>query len=616
MRTLSFLSLFLAVLPLTALADPVEQSDWSGGGGVAGPVVTWGDRFDSSSAASWLAVPGQVALSSARLAPPVPHVLGTGTQAFGVRAGDLDDDGDLDVIGAYDFLGLVVIWWNDGANPPAWTLDTLDATLSHPQMVFPADLDGDGDIDIVGNATDTPNGIVYWRNDGGAPIAWSRFDVDTDWPAAFELFVDDVDRDGRPDILSGSWTEGEAAWWRNGGGHPIAWTRVTVDSLLAGAHSVKSGDFDGDGDVDIVAAAGQVHQITWYRNDDGAGTAWTKSVIRENYVGARSVCVGDIDADGDLDFAGTSWTSDVSWWRNDGGSPIVWTEQVLDSLFDGGHYVDVADLDGDGRLDILAAAFVLNDVKWWRNGGGDPIAWTRYNVERNLFGAVTSRAADLDGDGALEVLGAGYSGGGGFAWYEIAYFLPAGSLTSSILDLGSGCAATGIDWTAEMPAGTDVRFQVRGSPDPGDLGAWSADILTPGSFPAPVGRYVQYRAVLATSDSTRSPIVRSVRLARDATGVEGGPPPLLGSLSVRPNPFNPEAAITFVLDRGGPVRVSIHDIAGREIARLDDRTLPAGTHGLVWTGDDAGGRPVPSGAYFVRVETVAARLSEKLLLIR
>jgi hypothetical protein len=378
MRTLSFLSLFLAVLSLAALADPVEQSDWSGGGGVAGPVVTWGDRFDSSSAASWLAIPGQVALSSARLAPPVPHVLGTGTQAFGVRAGDLD--------------------------------------------------------------------------------------VDTDWPAAFELFVDDVDRDGRPDILSGSWTEWEPAWWRN--------------------------------------------------------------------------------------------------------------------------------------------------------GGGDPIAWTRYNAERNLFGAVTSRAANLDGDGALEVLGAGYSGGGGFAWYEIAYFLPTGSLTSSILDLGSGCAATGIDWTAEMPAGTDVRFQVRGSPDPGDLGAWSADILTPGPFPASVGRYVQYRAVLATSDSTRLPIVRSVRLARDATGVEGGPPPLLGSLSVRPNPFNPEAAITFVLDRGGPVRVSIHDIAGREIVRLDDRTLPAGTHGLVWTGDDAGGRPVPSGAYFVRVETVAARLSEKLLLIR
>ena len=64
------------ILPLTAgsvLADGAVQSDWSGGGGVTGPVANWVSTFESASATSWMSVPGQLALSSTPLPSPVEH---------------------------------------------------------------------------------------------------------------------------------------------------------------------------------------------------------------------------------------------------------------------------------------------------------------------------------------------------------------------------------------------------------------------------------------------------------------------------------------------------------------------------------------------------------------
>ncbi|MBN1825506.1 MAG: T9SS type A sorting domain-containing protein [Candidatus Eisenbacteria bacterium] len=616
MRASPILLLLFVLAFSSASADDPAQTDWSGGPGTVGPVSDWGNVFDSADSVSWLALPGQIALRSVRRVPVETLITDAYMGSFGVHAADVDGDGDMDVIGAADFSGLVLVWLNQGTDPPTWTEQTVDDDFAHCQDVWPADLDGDGDVDIVGNATGTLNRIVYWENDGGNPVVWTRRLIEPYWSTAYEVCVHDVDRDGRLDVISGSMNDAEVAWWRNEGGTPLSWTKQCVDSLLAGVHSVRVADFDGDGDEDLAAAAAEADQIVWYRNDGGSPFQWSKFVIRENYEGARSVCPGDFDNDGDQDLIGTCWQQTLSLWRNDGGDPIVWTEEIIDSIWQGGHHVDAADMNGDGLLDVVSAAFVLNDIKWWENGGGDPIQWTKWHVDRNLGGAVKAHAADLDGDGSMEILGSAWNTGV-FVWYEVSDFVTSGELDGSVLDTGGDGAVTGVDWTADAPAGTSLRFRVRSSADPLDLGDWSAEITAPGDLPSPAARYFQYKVIMETVDPDHSPILRDLLFSMDATAVGSGAPPAADLfLEARPNPFNPSTTLVFFLSREERARLRVYDPMGRVVSVLKDRVLPAGEHAFSWNGKDARGRPVPSGVYLARLETEGRDESKKLVLIR
>ena len=575
------------------------------------------NSFDVSTDIAWLSIPGQIALSSYKITPPIETLISnTYAGTFGVHAADFDGDGDTDVVGASQFSGYVSIWWNEGGYPISWSEQKLDSLLEGAQDVCPADIDGDGDIDIVGNAVDPQNKIVWWRNDGGDPVVWTRFAVQLVWPSSYEIHVADVDLDGLPDILSTSWSRGEVAWWRNNGGDPVTWTKQTVDAFFGGAHSVMTGDFDGDGDVDLAGAAGVDNEIAWWRNDGGSPFVWTRLVIRTGFTGARSISVGDIDGDGDEDIAGTCWTSHVSWWRNDGGDPVVWTEQTVDSLWSGGHHIDIADLNGDGHLDILSVAYSLDDIKWWGNDGGDPITWTMYNVDRNFNGAIKACATDLDGDGAFEILGSSYTLGE-FAWYEIVEFDTVGMLTSTILDAAVAPSFSGIDWTSVDPAGTSLSIRVRSSNDPGDLGSWSAAMTGPGDFATPLQRYVQYQVLMETTDLQKSSILKDVAFLSDCTGVGSvDSAPRIHTLQNRPNPFNPETTISFRLEGRGHARLAVYDTAGREVVRLVDERLPAGDHSVIWRGAGRNGSPLSSGIYLVRLETEERTETRKAVLVR
>ncbi len=83
-----------------------------------------------------------------------------------------------------------------------------------------------------------------------------------------------------------------------------------------------------------------------------------------------------------------------------------------------------------------------------------------------------------------------------------------------------------------------------------------------------------------------------------------------------PNPFNPTTSITFGLPRQGLVQVAIFDLQGREIRRLVDQVLPAGSQTATWNGQDDTGRTVPSGVYFCRVEAGYQVRSIKLALLK
>jgi hypothetical protein len=87
-------------------------------------------------------------------------------------------------------------------------------------------------------------------------------------------------------------------------------------------------------------------------------------------------------------------------------------------------------------------------------------------------------------------------------------------------------------------------------------------------------------------------------------------------LFASPNPFAYDTTIHFGLRQPGAVWLAIHDVSGRRIRLLEDRTLGAGEHKVAWDGKDDAGRPVPSGVYIYKLGGIAPLRSGRLVLAR
>ena len=83
-----------------------------------------------------------------------------------------------------------------------------------------------------------------------------------------------------------------------------------------------------------------------------------------------------------------------------------------------------------------------------------------------------------------------------------------------------------------------------------------------------------------------------------------------------PNPFNPDTVVPFALPEGGEVRIAIYNMLGQEIAVLAQGAMEAGYHRAVWRGQDASGRQVASGVYFVRMAAGDFSSVRKMLLVK
>ena len=241
----------------------------------------------------------------------------------------------------------------------------------------PADVDGDGDLDLV-----SPR---FWqRNVAGDGSSWTThaFPNAPNFPTRLGSPAD-IDRDGDMDVLVVSGLTPRPTWLENVTGDGMSWALHPLDQALPGTFGGTAADVDGDGDVDALLHESDNYgrYLAWFENTTGNGAAWVRRPIPAGIVARDSLVTGDLDGDGDLDAAATSFTGTLfAWYRNEtlhgNACFVVRTVSTASST----RTVAMADVDRDGDPDVVAASSIQARLNWYENVGGAGTAWAAHTI--------------------------------------------------------------------------------------------------------------------------------------------------------------------------------------------------------------------------------------------
>ncbi len=331
-------------------------------------------------------------------------------EAHTVLAADLDGDGDSDVLSASSRDHTIAWYENEQSQGAFGPRRVISANVRDANSVHAGDLDGDGDLDVLSTSL-SRNEIAWHENTNGQGTFAAPRIITTDVDGPTSLHIADLDADGDLDLLSASQNDNKIAWYENTNGQAMMGPQRVITTKAAGGISVYAADLDGDGDLDVLSASPRDDKVAWYENIDGNGEFGDQQVITTDAAGAASVKTGDLDGDGDLDVLSASFDDDtVAWYENrDGGN--FGRPRVITTHAGGVADVFTVDMDGDGDLDVVSASYRDDEIAWHENVDGSGEFAERQIISAQADGARSVHAIDLDTDGDIDVLWAAFSVG-------------------------------------------------------------------------------------------------------------------------------------------------------------------------------------------------------------
>ena len=342
----------------------------------------------------------------------IPNDIGGSTI---IHAADLDGDGDQDYIGM-DW-GKSWVFWHENTDGHGDTQEAKfisKSDIGGPIDMVLADVNGDGDKEILLAAHNEDKMYLFERmsSDGGYGDIQ---EISGPIEAPSSIFPADLDGDGKIDILSASYGRGEIYWSKNYGNNQFSFPMI-VGEFPSTASDVFGADMDGDGDIDVLGTSLYGDQLSVFKND-GTGNFIQNVIVSTELEGASDVIAADLDGDNDLDIAvAVRYDHKISWFENLGNLNFS-GENVLDTDMIGTRKVESGDIDGDGDLDIIASGY--NKIKWYENldGRTDFAEGREIQGDDDYFQDVTDlKVFDIDQDGDLDVFAVSEDRGSVF-WY-------------------------------------------------------------------------------------------------------------------------------------------------------------------------------------------------------
>ncbi|MCD4818455.1 MAG: T9SS type A sorting domain-containing protein [Candidatus Cloacimonetes bacterium] len=293
---------------------------------------------------------------------------------------DLDNDGDLEiVIGTYKDLNLnndgilarVYVFHHDGTIYDGWPVYDVDYTgvIGSPAI---GDLDNDGDLEIIVVGREYSQ-VWAWNTDGTVLLG---FPVDLPNFTESSPTLADIDDDGDLEIFIATQTELVCALHHDG-------TSVTGwPQPMGGAAIQRSspsiGDIDGDGDLEIVCGSWHGAVYAWHHNGTMV-SGWPQPTgdIFQDFAQA-SPALADIDSDGDIEIVAAAYTG-VFAWHHDG---TLLPDYPLETGWSRSSPT-ITDLDGDGDIEILIGSMDDNLYAWDLEGNYNTnnIEWSMFRYD-------------------------------------------------------------------------------------------------------------------------------------------------------------------------------------------------------------------------------------------
>ena len=338
---------------------------------------------------------------------------------------DINRDGKNDLLVALS--GTNEIGWYEQTSNWHFTYHVIDNNFYKAESVAACDFDGDGDIDIVGVSWGDGNSggkLAWWENNGNN--SFYKHMLDNSFIGGHKVEVADIDGDGDKDIIACSASNKGLVIWKNSGNGNFSRQIICNTGGLA----ISLFDFDQNGSLDIIFTEHANGKIILFLND-GQGN-FSRRTLASNLEWPTFASPGDVNNDGFIDFAvvtrdgGNLFLFENE--RNWNFKKILIADNLIKPFM-----VNLSDLDGDGNDDVVTGTYSNRKLWWWKsvlspiqdnvvidspNGGENWLWGTTHSIKWHTTGSISSVRIEYSSDGGntWQTIVNDYSNSGTYAW--------------------------------------------------------------------------------------------------------------------------------------------------------------------------------------------------------
>jgi hypothetical protein len=222
-----------------------------------------------------------------------------------VKIAKINGDTSPDIFAGSYYSGMY--WYqSSGGATPTWTKKTIDSGVSYIEQIDAGDVDGDGDQDVcaVTYGWGSASVFVYLNNNNGA--TWTKVQLDSGNNYGSDVGFADIDMDGDLDVVASFYYDDTIKWYENkdktpdsGSGDGSSWAVWTITTSFYRAHGFDCYDIAGDGYMDVVCTGYYGNKVYWYEAPDDPRTgAWTRFTVDSNLPYGWDCVIKDITQDG------------------------------------------------------------------------------------------------------------------------------------------------------------------------------------------------------------------------------------------------------------------------------------------------------------------------------